>query len=243
MITNAPKRLFRKFIRRYFIPDVQFSYSQFGEDLVIAFLFNQLGISKPTYLDIGANEARFISNTYYFYEQGSKGVLIEPNPYLYRKLKSTRSRDVVLNTGIGLSEVAAADFYVFPDYANGLSTFSAVEAHHWEENGMKGLGKIPVEKVIQMPLVPVNQILEKYFDQVPNFISIDVEGLDLDILKSMDFERYRPEVICVETMVYDEKMESSKNESIPQFLRTRGYEVYADTRVNTIFARKDIFNK
>jgi FkbM family methyltransferase len=236
-------KLFRK-IGKKMLPEAQLGYAQFGEDLILSHLFSQLGIKKPTYLDIGANEPRYISNTYYFYLRGSRGVLIEPNPFLYKKLKAMRSRDTVLNTGIGFTEVAEADFYVFPNYANGLSTFSEKEAKHWEEVGMKGLGKIPVEKVIKMPLTPVNGILEKYFkDKAPNFISLDVEGLDLEILKSMDFIRFKPEVICVETMGYDDQQQSFKLKDIPEFILTKGYEVYADTRVNTIFCRKDLFHQ
>ena len=150
----------------------------------------------------------------------------------------------MLNTGIGFNEVAQADFYVFPNYANGLSTFSEKEASHWENIGMKGLGKIPVEKVIKMPLVPVDKILEKYFNgAAPNFISLDVEGLDLEILKSLDFNKYKPEVVCVETLAYDENQKTFKLDDINEFMISIGYEVYADTRVNTIFCRKDLFRK
>jgi FkbM family methyltransferase len=236
-------KLFKK-IGKKLLPEAQYAYSQFGEDLIIAHLFSQCGISKPTYLDIGANEPRYISNTYFFYLRGSRGVLIEPNPYLYKKLKSARPGDTVLNTGIGFTEVAEADFYVFPNYANGLSTFSEKEARHWENTGMKGLGKIPVEKVIRIPLVPVNKILEKYFaGSAPNLISLDVEGLDLEILKGLDFNKYQPEVICVETLGYDENQQGFKMNDIIEFMLTQHYGIYADTRVNTIFARKDIFKK
>ncbi len=237
-------RSFRRFITKYLMPDMQNSYAQLGEDLIMGHLFYQLGIQKPTYLDIGANEARFISNTYLFYQRGSRGVLVEPNPYLFRKLISARPKDTVINAGIGLTEMAEADFYVFPDYANGLSTFSEKEAKHWELIGMKGLGKIPVEKVIKIPLIPVNTILEKYFPlAAPNLMSIDVEGLDTEILMSMDFSKYQPEVICVETLAYDENQESFKITEIEELMRKKNYEVYADTRVNTIFCKKDIFKK
>ncbi len=226
------------------LPQAQFGYSQFGEDLILAHLFFLLDVNNPTYLDIGANEPRYISNTYYFYRKGSRGVLIEPNPYLCKKLKRVRPKDTILNTGIGFSETAEADFYVFPDYANGLSTFSEKEARHWEVTGMKGHGKIPIEKVIKMSLVPVNTILEKYFkDKAPNFISLDVEGLDLEILKSLDFKKFQPEAICVETLGYDENQQGFKLTGIGDFMLSQGYSVYADTRVNTIFCRNDIFNK
>ena len=153
----------REFIKKFIIPQSQISYSQFGEDLIFSLFFSHNEIHNPTYLDIGANEPKYISNTYYFYERGSTGVLIEPNPFLYKKLKMQRPKDIILNIGIGFTDVKEADFYMFPNYANGLSTFSENEAKHWEEIGMKGLGKIPVEKIIKMPLIPINSILEKYW--------------------------------------------------------------------------------
>ena len=235
------RELFR-IIGKRLMAQAQYGYAQFGEDLIIAHLFEQIGIKKPSYLDIGANEPRYISNTYFFYVHGSKGVLVEPNPYLYKKLKGFRSKDIVLNTGIGFTEIAEADFYLFPNYANGLSTFSEKEARHWEKTGIKGMGKIAVEKVIKMPLIPINNILEQHFEKkAPNFISLDVEGLDLDILKSLDFTKYRPEVICVETLGYDENQKGYKLNDINEFMLTKNYIVYADTWVNTIFCQKEIF--
>src|SRR5215470_302661 len=58
------------------------TYSQFGEDLIISDLFNKLSIDRVSYLDIGANNPSFVSNTYLFYERGFRGVLVEPNPIL-----------------------------------------------------------------------------------------------------------------------------------------------------------------
>ncbi|MEO6719867.1 MAG: FkbM family methyltransferase [Ferruginibacter sp.] len=236
-------KLFRK-VGEKFLPNAQYGYSQFGEDLILAHLFAQFNIKRPVYLDIGANEPRYISNTYYFYLRKSRGVLIEPNPYLYKKLKKLRPHDTILNIGIGYDHVAEADFYIFPNYANGLNTFSEKEAKHWAEVGMKGLGKIPIEKIVKMPLIPINDILGKYFEhKAPNFISLDVEGLDLEILKSLDFTKYKPEVICVETLAYDENQQTYKLHDIIDFMLTKDYDVYADTRVNTIFCRKDTFKK
>ena len=235
------KKLKRKLAEKYFVPEAQISYSQFGEDLILSLFFAHNEITNPVYLDIGANEPKYISNTYYFYEKGARGVLIEPNPYLYEKLKSQRSNDIVLNVGIGFNDdVEEADFYMFPNYANGLSTFSKNEADHWEKIGMKGMGKIPVEKTLKMPLIPINQILEKYFaGKSPDFISLDVEGLDLKILKALDFEKYRPTLICVETMMYDENQKTYKTNEITDFMVSKNYFVYADTRVNTIYCKND----
>lgn len=233
-------KLFRK-LGSYFLPEMRQCYAQFGEDEIISYFFSQIGIKKPSYLDIGANEPRSISNTYYFYLRRCKGVLIEPNPHLYRKLKRLRPRDIILNAGVGFNEQREGDFYVFPDNASGLSTFSKEEAMHWETIGVKGLGKIPVEKVIKMPLVPVNEILNEYFsDSAPNFVSVDVEGLDLEILKSIDFGKFRPELFCVETLSYDPDQNTYKRTEINEFLASVGYKVHADTYVNTIFIRQDL---
>ena len=234
-------KLFRRIGKR-FIPQAQYAYSQFGEDLILSHLFADLGISQPSYLDIGANEPRYISNTYYFYLRKSRGVLVEPNPSLFRKLKKYRPHDIVLNTGIGFTNIAEADFYVFPDFANGLSTFSKKEAEHWQNTGMKGLGKINFERIIKMPLVSINTLMEQHFkNQSPNFVSIDVEGLDLEILKSFDFNQYQPEAFCVETLAYNENKQGFKLTQITDFMHQMNYSIYADTRVNTIYCRNDIF--
>lgn len=233
--------LVKRIIRKTFLKELSYTYSQFGEDLIMHHLFYQLGISKPSYLDIGANEPKTISNTYLFYERGSSGVLVEPNPALAKKLEGERPRDTTLNIGIGLGAEDEADFYVFPDDANGLGTFSEADARYWGETGMKGRGKIFFEKIIKMPLLPVNTVIEKFFSsQSPDFISLDVEGLDLEILQSMDLDKYRPLLFCIETLMYDANQQTTKNQALINFMLEKDYFVYADTRVNTIFCRADI---
>lgn len=244
MVQRKIKRLFKKYTGKLFLPDAQLSYAQFGEDLIMAHFFAQAGIAQPSYLDIGANEPRYISNTYFFYEKGASGVLIEPNPYLAKKLSKFRKNDTVVNAGIGLTDQAAADFYLFPNQYNGLSTFSKEEAEHWAHTGMKGLGKVSYEKVIQMPLLAVNDILQKYFtDRAPHILSLDVEGLDLQILQSLDFNRWQPAMICVETLQYDSQQNGFKNNSIISFMQEKNYAVYADTWVNTLFCKKELITK
>jgi FkbM family methyltransferase len=215
------------------------SYSQFGEDLIIAHLLFIKGITKPSYLDIGANEPKQISNTYYFYTRGSRGVLVEPNPYLYRKLKRQRPHDIVLNKGVAFDERTEAEFYLFAGEGNGLSTFSEKEAMHWHEVGVKGAKKYFYEKVITIPLIGVNKLLEDYFSSAgPDILSIDVEGFDLQILQSLDFNRYAPKIICVETLKYNSEGDGYKYNEIIDFLEKNNYLVFADTWVNTIFYKK-----
>ncbi|MGN6439038.1 MAG: FkbM family methyltransferase, partial [Agriterribacter sp.] len=118
------------------------------------------------------------------------------------------------------------------------STFSKDEAEHWANIGMKTVGKIQYEKIIKVSLETINNIISKYFKAPPDFVSLDVEGLDLDILQSLDFNSYKPLILCVETLGYDTNQNEYKRNDIIEFVVDKGYEVYADTHVNTIFYRK-----
>jgi hypothetical protein len=68
-----------------------------------------------------------------------------------------------------------------------------------------------------------------------------VEGLDLEILQSLDFEKYRPEVFCVETLTFSPDHTGSKISTILDLMNAKGYMIYADTNVNTIFCRQDLY--
>lgn len=232
----------RKIFTGYLFNHTRISYSQNGEDIIIKDLFARLGIQMPTYLDIGANEPFRISNTYLLYSKGSKGVCIEPNPRLFNKLKTKRRRDIHINAGVSFNSQTEADFYQFPENASGLGTFSKEEAEFWETTGNAIVGKHKIEAVIRMPLVNINDVMGQYFTPHPNLISLDVEGLDLDILKTMDFSRFRTEVICVETLGYAENNRETKNKPLIDFLLSKDYFLYADTYINSIFCRKDVYH-
>ncbi len=231
------KNSFRKLVNKIILPHSQLTYAQSGEDLILASLFYKLSIDKPSYLDIGANHPAYISNTYYFYLRGSRGVCIEPNPFLNKKIKKLRRKDTVLNVGVGVNGQSEADFYLFPKNAHGLSTFSKEEAEYWKNTGMKKVGKIEFEKIIKVALIDINTVVKKYCKKIPDFISLDVEGLDMAILQSFDFNLLAPKVFIVETLKYDNDQEEYKNNEIIDFMKEKGYQEYADTHVNTIFIK------
>lgn len=213
------------------------SYSQAGEDIIVEYLFNSLNISHPTYLEIGTNHPKACNNTYKFYDKGCKGVCIEPDASMIEEIKKTRPNDTVLNIGIGITEQENANFYLFPKKYNGWSTFSLEEADFRKQET-----SISYE-TLSVPLKNINSIIKEYFNQHPNFISLDVEGLDLEILKSIDFDKYKPEVICVETVSFGYLNNTEKKlNNIAEFMETLGYFAYADTHINTIFCLKKLFN-
>ncbi|HTL10413.1 MAG TPA: FkbM family methyltransferase [Chitinophagaceae bacterium] len=214
------------------------SYAQAGEDLIIQYLFDSLKMAKPSYLEIGTNQPLVCNNTYNLYLKGCYGVCIEPDKNMVSKIKKARPKDTVLNIGIGLDDKPAANFYLFPPEVNGWSTFSEEEAMLRKNSTGTAF------QVLQVPMQPINEVMAKYFSPHPNFISLDVEGLDLAILQSIDFDKYKPEVICVETVTFGYLDNSEeKITGISEFMHSKGYKTYADTHINTIYCRIDAFNK
>ena len=207
------------------------SYSQCGEDLIVDFIFNAIKISKPSYLDIGAHHPTYMNNTFLFYSKGSFGVCVEPDLSLFNNIKKIRKRDICLNVGIGADEKETAKFYILS--SKSLNTFSLEDTNKHLADGRQ-----KIESIVDMPLVNINKLISDYFLECPNFISIDVEGLDYKIIKSFDFFRYRPEVFCIETLTYTTNNTERKIDEIISYMIDQDYLLYADTYINTIFVNR-----
>jgi FkbM family methyltransferase len=206
------------------------SYAQQGEDLIVEAILWELGITNPTYLDVGAADPTIGNNTYLFYTKGFRGVLVEPNPAFIPPLRSVRPRDEVLNLGIGFSDQTEVDYFMIsgPGGEN-LNTFSKSQA---DAVVAKYQGQRRIEKVLKMPLVNINRVIADHFrGKAPDFVSIDTEGLDFDILRSLDFDQFRPPVICAETLAVDTKVDAK----LLDMMRLKGYSVRGSTWVNAIF--------
>jgi FkbM family methyltransferase len=221
-LVGALRRLHRNYSRNY-----KLSFSQCGEDLIINQLLCDLGIDKISYLDIGAHHPSYLSNTYLLYLQGGSGVCVEPDPLLYRQFLLQRPHDIHINCGIG-SNAGIEKFYVMSTPT--LNTFSEEEALRYSK-----LGNYTINEILDVRIETVNQLIKANFHKTPNFVSIDIEGWDLIILKSFDFGLYRPEVFCIETLSFTDDKTERKLEEIIEFMHSKGYLTYADTYINTIF--------
>lgn len=218
------------YIRRKLGIYYQKSYSQCGEDLIVNYIFNTLKVAHPTYLDIGAHHPHFLSNTYLFYRQGSRGVNIEPDPFLFSSIKRARSRDVNLNAGMA-AERGSLKLHVFSSRT--LNTFSQEEAGKYIKEGHEQIASHDIE------VVTFEDVMKQHFERTPDFISLDVEGMDLEILHSINFTRYQPTVFCIETITYSRGGEGQKLTVIDEIMAEQGYLKYADTYINSIYVRKD----
>jgi len=213
-------------------PAFKKSYSQSGEDLIVKYVLDVLGISKPSYMDIGAHHPFYLNNTALFYENGSRGINIEPDPALFKAFVSLRKEDVNLNIGIS-DHPSLLDFYIINDPV--LNTFSKEEAENY---GKEGNYHIVERKKIEVDTV--GAVLAKYRQgKFPDFLTLDAEGVDEVVLKSIDFEKNFPLVICVETISFSNSGKGVKNQNLIAFMQSRGYILYADTYINSIFVRKE----
>ncbi len=203
------------------------SFAQCGEDLIVAFILETLGISTPRYVDIGAFHPVHFSNTYLFYRGGSTGVCVEPDAELHALHRRHRPRDICLNAGVGPKGGKATFFKMSTPT---LSTFSPEEAARYEESG-----KQRITETSLLPLIPINSLLADHAGGSTDFLSLDTEGFELAILKSLSFDQFRPRVMCIETLTYDERKEERKLEEVIDYVKSQGYLAFADTFINTIF--------
>ena len=111
------------------------SYAQAGEDCIVYLALYLLGIHKPTYLDIGAHHPTSLSNTYFFYRRGCRGICVEPDPKYARLFHRKRRRDLFLPVAVSTGEETEADFYMMKQHA--LNTLSRESALALEQNGEK----------------------------------------------------------------------------------------------------------
>lgn len=204
------------------------TWSQCGEDIIVKFIFDCLGWSRILYMDIGAHHPKYLNNTYLFYLQGANGVNIEPDPRLFSRFDRARRRDINVNAGVG-PEAGSMEFYVMSSRT--LNTFSKQEADRYvSEFGFN------IQKTCRVDVRTFSDIVDQELQGcVPDFVSLDVEGMDLCILQSIDFSRFKPVVFCIETLSYAEDGTGVKNHDIDVLMKKNGYFLYADTYINSIY--------
>jgi FkbM family methyltransferase len=203
-------------------------FSQYGEDASIASYLRSLGRGCRTYIDIGANDPVSHSNTYLFYRDGGSGLLVEANPKIARRIRRKRPRDTVRNVAVLAEGSGAIDLHVMD--MDGLSTVSA----SWRETIASQEAATPV-KILRVPAIGINDLLKANmsFGEI-DFASLDIEGLDYDVLSAWDFDRWRPYLFCAETAEVS-VAKYARDERIGCLMKARGYEPLFHTFANTVF--------
>lgn len=183
--------------------------------------------SKPNgfYVDIGAHHPKRFSNTYMFYRMGWTGINVDAMPGSMRNFERLRPRDVNLEKGVA-KVPGSLDYYVFNETA--LNGFSADLSRERDESD----NNYYVKDVIKIDVCTLEQILDKHLPcNEIDFMSVDVEGLDLDVLQSNIWTKYRPYYVLAELL--RSSLHELEQDPVVKFMREQGYVVFAK-QVNTV---------
>ena len=195
------------------------SLSQEGEDLFLKEVF--YGKRNGFYVDIGAHHPFRFSNTAWAYKKGWHGINIEPNDALISEFNVMRKRDINLACGIGMTN-GVMRYYMFNEPA--LNNFTG-EHMDIEENGFIGIMEIPIRRL--------DEVLDSCLVDKIDFMSIDVEGMELEVLKSNNWEKYKPIYLLVEQCNLG--IEDIFSNDVYKYLKEIGYTLLAKTLRTSIY--------
>jgi FkbM family methyltransferase len=206
------------------------SYSQDGEDVVLASFYENAKYYHGFYVDIGAHHPVRFSNTWMFYRKGWRGINIDPTPGSMLPFKFMRRKDINLEIGIGQKSETIL-FHCFNEPA--LNTFDIDLANE------RNTGKpYKIVKIIEVQTEPLSNILNKFLPKGKqiDFLTIDVEGLDLQVLQSNDWEKYSPMYVLVEDIDFNLSVLDSS--PIYNYLSQKGYEIVSVLKRTIIYKKQ-----
>lgn len=206
---------------RYLVP----AYSSEGEDLLLKRIFHEK--REGVYVDVGAHHPFRVSNTYLFYKRRWKGINIDPMPGTKALFDRYRPLDVNLEMGVSATRQQLT-YHIFNEPA--LNTFSGEKVKEYTQE--------PQYKVIHKKEIatwPLADILDHYLPagKAIDFLTIDAEGLDMEVLRSNNWSKYRPAYVLVEASPFLlADMEASE---LGMFMQQVGYTVFAKTYYTYFF--------
>lgn len=202
------------------------AYAHWGEDLVVQYLLDNK--RDGFYVDVGCFHPSLYSNTKVLFDSGWRGVNIDPNPFMIDLFQKARPNDE--NLHLALSDVSGTeiDFFIFSDW--GSSNTASPEFAAEITRGQK----VPVTKQLRVRCETLGNIFERYCaSQTIDFLNIDVESLDLKVLRASDWDRFRPHVIAIEDFQFD-YAEPTRSQ-IYGFLRSKRYQLVSRNVYTSIF--------
>ena len=199
-------------------------FSQEGEDIILRRIFGDQ--TNGFYVDIGAHHPKRFSNTCYFYDRGWQGIKIDAMPGSMKIFQKFRPRDTNLEIAISEKEQQLA-YYMFNEPAlNGFSKSISEDRQNKQYH---------IERTVTIPSFPLSKTLDKFLPsgQKINFLSVDVEGLDLQVLASNDWNKYRPKVVLAE--VLGASLNTIKQDPVYKYLTNQGYILFSKLIHTCIF--------
>ena len=207
------------------------SYSLFQEDLFIKKYFKNK--TKGFYIDVGCYHPLDGNNTHLLHAKGWKGMNLDINSYSIEMFNFLRKKDINIHSGISNKKEKLVMYY--RKEINMLNTLDKNIAKIHFRNGFK-------KRNVQVNTL--NYFISKYFKKLKriDFLNIDVEGVELNVLKSLNFKQYKPQLICIEIHnsknMYDTNYDYLKSNSIYKYLINKKYKVVWKKKYSFIFERK-----
>lgn len=199
-------------------------YSQFGEDRLLEKLFQ--GKSRGVCIEVGANNGVDGSTTLHFEELGWQCILVEPNPAMCRTLRARRKARLFECAASSVAGTAVLHVAVGAEQSHAVSALGGAlkPAEIFKEHGFQ-------TEPVEVQTRPLDDMLdEAQLDADIDFVSIDVEGHELEMLKGFSLERWHPAILIVED---NSPMWES---AVRDYLKLRGYVRFRRTGVNDWYA-------
>lgn len=204
------------------------SYSQLAEDLILSKLFHSVSIpDNKWYIDVGAYHPIQYSNTLLLHKLGWNGINIDANPDAILAFRRNRPHDINLHYAIS-DRPGTVEFQIYRN-----PTTNRIGSR----NSCSLLSQKPLYS-IKVHAITLQDIVVKHLPKVGfwGVLSVDCEGHDLAVLRSLDWTRTRPFSLVVED--YDNSLESE----IFQFCKSKGYFLYAHFDVARVFVDTNLFH-
>jgi FkbM family methyltransferase len=204
------------------------SYGQEGEDLIIGRLFD--GRQTGFFVDVGAHHPFRFSNTWLLYKRGWRGINIDAMPGAMSAFRAWRPQDINIECLVS-SDARPRTFFQYEEPA--LNTLSEDLVRQRERDA-------PHYRLTGSTILPARRLADILADhlapgQAIDLLNVDVEGHDLDVLMSNDWDRFRPRVIVVE-LIGTAHADMEKSE-LYRFLEARGYRLQSKLVNSAIFAQ------
>lgn len=232
-IINLPSYLLRKFRSR------KISYSLSGIDLLVTHIFQNK--KKGFFIDIGCNHPVYNNNTYLLYKKGWRGINVDLDKQSIDLFNIYRKHD--FNKNVAVSSVSKEVDLYFYHNKSAINTLNKTSAEF-----QKAIPK-EVRKITTNTLNTI--ILESSFaDKKVDFLSIDVEGYELEVLKGFDLKKYSPKVIVIEFLdlslkkleVVNFKIQTVLDSSVYKYMTDNNYTLVNWIHSDLLFVSKDQYD-
>ena len=208
------------------------SFAQQGEDLILDRVFNKILLKDVfkthTYVDVGAYDAIDHSVTYLLYLRGWKGVVFDPSISTLKSFRRWRKKDIFINAVVGEEDGVDVNFYIHKDSYGDQCLTSTKYPNSKNFNDL--------DKFVFRQVNLNNELRRQSLNKI-DFLNLDVEGAELEILKNFDFEFFKPSVIAVE--IHGNNLEECIKSDLAKLILGKGYQYVGSAVITQFFARKD----